>query len=863
MNEDIIAEVMALPRFQVELDRASRLAALSDLPAINADGAYEPVDWRYALLCCSILTGSRSEDAQDAVLRVTQACLGREETTPEQRAASALLLERLGNGPALRLAESRQLVPSDIWTTSPPPLGLEVLRSRLELSIPVSAAESLHVNRFQREFWSAASANTWLSVSAPTSAGKSFIVRQWIESAMKAQDAFRCVYVVPTRALIQEVSEELKQQLTGRVGVYTLPWDAGIGDRAQEVFVLTQERLHLLQQQDPFFAPNLTFVDEAQKFGDDARGVLLQQVLDESVARRPEGQVVFASPLSDNPEMLLEAVPEGTSRASLVGGTVTVTQNLFWVNQVKFHPQRWTVEMMTDRGPTSIGEVVLPARPSPASKRLPLLAVTLGRSSPSNVVYVNGAAAAEKAARQIYEALGPEAFVGDDADVAALRELSQKTIHRSYALNTCLQRGVAFHYGNMPLMVRVEIERLFRSGILRYLICTSTLLEGVNLPCKNLFVRGPRRGRGRVMGPADFWNLAGRAGRWGKEFQGNIFCVDTSDESQWPVAPASRVRYPLTRATDEVMSDVDVLISYIEAESPPEQSGGYPPLESVYSFLSIRAASGLPLAKLPGVAAMGFDARERLQRAVMESLDGLDVPPSLIKRHAGISPMSMQRLLEDFRGHDDASDLMISPPESDDAVDTIVSAFGRLQRNLGGNLGQPARQYMLALLVVNWMRGAPLARIIATRLGYLEERGREHKTANVIRECMADVEQIARFEAPRLLACYVDLLQLHLSASNMEERLVQLPDVAMLLELGVSRTTEVSMITLGLSRTTAIAVSEFIIEDDLGPTRCVEWLQAAELESLDLPELVRREIRALLIRRNLWGDFDSGSPTPE
>ena len=152
---------------------------------------------------------------------------------------------------------------------------------------------------------------------------------------------------------------------------------------SREVFVLTQERLHLLQHQDPSFSANLTFVDEAQKFGDDARGVLLQQVLDESVSRRPDGQVVFASPLSDNPELLLEAVPDGTSSASLVGGTVTVTQNLFSVNQVRNHPQRWTVEMMTDRGATSIGEVTLPARPSPASKRLPLLAVTLGEPSSS------------------------------------------------------------------------------------------------------------------------------------------------------------------------------------------------------------------------------------------------------------------------------------------------------------------------------------------------------------------------------------------------------------------------------------------------------------------------------------------------
>jgi hypothetical protein len=95
MNENVIAEVLGSSRFQEQLHRASRLAVLIDLPLLDAD-LLEPVDWRYALLCCSILTSSRSEEAQDAVLRVTQGCLRGEGTTPAQRAASALLLERLG-----------------------------------------------------------------------------------------------------------------------------------------------------------------------------------------------------------------------------------------------------------------------------------------------------------------------------------------------------------------------------------------------------------------------------------------------------------------------------------------------------------------------------------------------------------------------------------------------------------------------------------------------------------------------------------------------------------------------------------------------------------------------------------------------
>lgn len=56
----------------------------------------------------------------------------------------------------------------------------------------------------------------------------------------------------------------------------------------------------------------------------------------------------------------------------------------------------------------------------------------------------------------------------------------------------------------MPLLIRTEIERLFSEGFIRYLICTSTLLEGVNLPAKSIIIRNPRRGKGNPLNANDF-----------------------------------------------------------------------------------------------------------------------------------------------------------------------------------------------------------------------------------------------------------------------------------------------------------------------------------------------------------------------
>ena len=65
------------------------------------------------------------------------------------------------------------------------------------------------------------------------------------------------------------------------------------------------------------------------------------------------------------------------------------------------------------------------------------------------------------------------------------------------------------------------------------------------------------------MTPADFWNLAGRAGRWGTEFEGNIVCVDTDDARRWPELPRARVRQRLRRETASVLATRTELIEYI------------------------------------------------------------------------------------------------------------------------------------------------------------------------------------------------------------------------------------------------------------------------------------------------------------
>ena len=833
---------------------STQVSVHTALPVIRGTAEDVEIDWNEALFVASLIAPDAPEIAQDGALRIAQACLQSRTATTEHQQAAQVLLSRMGNSRAIDLAVEKNLIDPISYQGYSLPIEMDLVRQKIALSIFVTADRMVSVNEFQRQFWSAAEGNDWVSVSAPTSVGKSFIVKLWLQKNLSGSN-FTAVYIVPTRALIEEVSRDLRGQLSGECDVFNLPWDPKILLSERRVLVLTQERFHVLQQNIADISIDLIFVDEAQKLGDGSRGLLLQRVLDHAIAKDSSLRIIFASPLSTNPELLLQGAP--SSSQAILSESVTVNQNLIHVNQVRGKPTLWQASVLVDGEAIELGFFDLPARPQPISKRLSLVAVALGAGHSGNVVYANGAADAEKFAGQIAD-LMPSVKASDlDPDIASLCDLIERIIHPKYLLASYLRRQVAFHYGNMPLLVREEIERLFRIGKIHYLVCTSTLLEGVNLPCQNLFVRGPKRGRNNPMTAGDFWNLAGRAGRWGVEFQGNIVCVDTEVDTVWDSIPKKRVRQPMSRSTDEALSSASDLISFISDRAPLEAARDAPLLESMVSMLAARVREGLPLSDLRWFEASGIRVEE-LTSILTDRLSTLTVSAAVTNRHAGISPFAIQRLADYLTEHEEPERLLLPPPESSDAAVSYVSVISRINRYLGGDFSsRPGRQFQLAILITKWMRGQPLAVLISDRVEYFRRTNSQTSIANVIRSVMNDVEQIARFEAPLYFSCYLETLyEVHADLFLSDDGPAPVPDIAMMLELGVSRMTELSMMSLGLSRTTAVELSEYIMSDDLTSEGCISWLRSANLEGLGLPALILREIHTMLEAAQVSGSSE-------
>ena len=86
-----------------------------------------------------------------------------------------------------------------------------------------------------------------------------------------------------------------------------------------------------------------------------------------------------------------------------------------------------------------------------------------------------------------------------------------------------LLRGVAFHHAGLPVDVLGAIEAGLRSDEIRFLVSTSTLTEGVNLPVRTVVLAAtpyPGQPEEQQLTGARLINAIGRAGRATRETEG-------------------------------------------------------------------------------------------------------------------------------------------------------------------------------------------------------------------------------------------------------------------------------------------------------------------------------------------------------
>ena len=111
---------------------------------------------------------------------------------------------------------------------------------------------------------------------------------------------------------------------------------------------------------------------------------------------------------------------------------------------------------------------------------------------------------------------------------------SLETLPQFHTIRDLLLRGIAFHHSGLIPVLKEIIEIAFTKGYVKLLFATETFAVGLNMPTKTVVFTGLKKydsatGGMRMLRPDEYTQMAGRAGRRGKDKFGLVVYLPDRD----------------------------------------------------------------------------------------------------------------------------------------------------------------------------------------------------------------------------------------------------------------------------------------------------------------------------------------------
>ena len=400
-------------------------------------------------------------------------------------------------------------------------------------------------------------------VQMPTSSGKTLLAEFRILQAINSFPGCWIAYLVPTRALVNQVALRLRRDLeplhltvesaapVQEVDVFEEEWLTSAD--AADVVVTTPEKLDLVIRGAKRSAAQrplgLVILDEAHNIGETDRGVRAELLLAMLNQEYPDAQFLLLTPFVPNGQELAIWLDDQRSKAITVlaadwqpndraiGVTYPEGQGRDWGLMFRtLHTQPVGIETpeplpLDGEGPPL--DLTASAVRSSKSKIAAAAATILSRRAGTTCIVL---ADSPRTTWSIADILSQAFEARPTSDrIELVKRFAETEIAPNFKLCGLLDKGVAVHHAGLSPELRFLIEWLTEEGDVRVLVATTTLAQGVNFPVSSivlathfLYQPGPRRVE---MSPAAFQNLAGRAGRLFQDTLGIVaFAAQEKDD---------------------------------------------------------------------------------------------------------------------------------------------------------------------------------------------------------------------------------------------------------------------------------------------------------------------------------------------
>lgn len=713
----------------------------------------------------------------------------------------------------------------------------ELLNKRVENLIRINDNYYL-VTDFQSSLFKNLMSSKYISISAPTSSGKSFIIKKYIEEQFAENNEYIVYYIVPSRALINQVTEELRFDLN-EVDIKTAYIEDDKELTKKIIYVITPERaIKIINSEEALLKPNLIFIDEIQGVEDEqGRGNLFEYVFEEFSKSLPTTKIITAGPNILNPNNLYyDLFNKNSEVVTTELSPVFQLKTILSINENSLGFTIYTSQKRTFKIKDAIKiENIKNVFNSNVGNAISLILVNLIKDkNSSNLVYAYRGDYAETWALKFASEQNEYNVV--ESEIKDLINYLKEDIHPKYSLILCLQKGIGFHHATLPEFVRKEIETLFNKGLIKTLFCTSTLLEGVNLPADNLLIVKPNKDK-IPLSNFEFGNLIGRAGRLKNSLYGSIFCI-TTESNEWAE------KYYEADYHKEVETSISRNLKNINYE---DLSGSILDIEDskirnlVNTLRHKYAQNENTLILFLEKKGFDEDAIDKILTVMAKSFESFQIPTKVIKKNPSIDPIlqnelylkikkdgiknwvinakNNSNLFEKYR-RDRASEIKYENNSFYWQLDSLIVRLNEIF----GITDEIYRKdkfsiYPSTICVnsINWIQGKSIRELISTRIDYLSsDRVKESdridkENVKEINKVIKDVIRINSKVITFVMLKYIKLLSDILDAILDEEQKETYKLTLALpihLELGTQDKVAIRLITSGVPRTIALKINK-------------------------------------------------------
>ncbi|WP_153845871.1 DEAD/DEAH box helicase [Sphingobacterium paramultivorum] len=833
LTEDILRD-----EYFIALFNKCSLVTAQNLFKKSSKVSFTTKELRDTLRFADILSNSKNSEARNRSYKIV-ASLNQDYSDNEvYRTVSKAVFSKLGNFPAINYLESKNN------NTATLPIFREIETESKKLIQQAPDGNGMIFTDTQFRLFNKLAKSTEFSFSGPTSMGKSFIIKSFIKKVIKNSPPENIVIIVPTRALINQFFSDLKNDLDQLLEdyKYKIFINSNVSDILTEekynyIFVLTPERLLSYLSQDTNPPIGFLFVDEAHKLANDkdSRSVTTYSAIEKVQKKYGNVKLYFSSPNVSNPEIFLKLFNRDVVNSFRTGES-PVSQNIYFVNL-----ESKEVESYANNNVLKLREILDDNRDYSISEFIKFIG-----TDKNNLIYCYSKRNTVNKAVELSRLLPKN----EQSEIVqqAIKNIKEY-IHPEYYLVDFIEKGVAYHYGKLPQLIRNLIEDLYQKEEIRYVFCTSTLLEGVNMPTQNIFIIDNRSGSKTTLSPIDFWNLSGRAGRLTRELEGNIFCVQYKD-FQW-VDKDVLIRRDIT-LQPTILTKIDHNLKKIEKALKNEEikSGSEVEKEILKYIANIIKVDTLETTanyKSPIIDKLIEDNKQKIIDLAKKGIINFEIPKSILKFNQTINFEIQEKIYKALS----KSKKSVLPVSGDIKYTTILKVLNEFYKLYSWNKTEKKLANLnslkyYAVLMNQWIQGFSLSQIISQSIEYNHENGyqvevdsrvyeifdktnRRHINA-LIEKLIDDIEYVLRYILEKYFNHYYQILVSIIGESRagdnwatLLEYGTQIPQVIALQNIGLSRNTSIKIFrshrkALILKDNKLVAVNKALLLSEFRPT---------------------------------------------